>query len=51
MSRCGGASIVEAESLAPDIKRFVIKAPRIARKRRAGQLVIVRVDERGERIT
>jgi ferredoxin--NADP+ reductase len=42
--------IVEAEFLAPDIKRFVIEAPRIARKRQAGQFVIVRVYERGERI-
>src|SRR5436305_14950768 len=42
--------IVEAEFLAPDIKRFVIEAPRIARKRQAGQFVIVRVHPRGERI-
>jgi ferredoxin--NADP+ reductase len=42
--------IVQAEFLAPDIKRFVIAAPRIARKRQAGQFVIVRVYDRGERI-
>jgi ferredoxin--NADP+ reductase len=42
--------IVEAKFLAPDIKRFVIEAPRIARKRQAGQFVIVRVYSRGERI-
>jgi ferredoxin--NADP+ reductase len=42
--------IVEAEFLCPDIKRFVIEAPRIARKRQAGQFVIVRVYARGERI-
>jgi ferredoxin--NADP+ reductase len=42
--------IVEAEFLAPDIKRFVIEAPRIARRRQAGQFVIVRVYARGERI-
>jgi ferredoxin--NADP+ reductase len=42
--------IVEAEFLAPDIKRFLIEAPRIARKRQAGQFVIVRVYDRGERI-
>jgi ferredoxin--NADP+ reductase len=42
--------IVKAEFLAPDVKRFVIAAPRIARKRRAGQFVIVRVYDRGERI-
>jgi ferredoxin/flavodoxin---NADP+ reductase len=42
--------IVEAQFLAPDIKRFVIEAPRIARKRQAGQFVILRVHDRGERI-
>jgi ferredoxin--NADP+ reductase len=42
--------IVTADFLAPDIKRFVIEAPRVARKRQAGQFVIVRVYERGERI-
>jgi ferredoxin--NADP+ reductase len=42
--------IVEAEYLCPDIKRIVIEAPRVARKRQAGQFVIVRVYERGERI-
>src|SRR5215831_2428935 len=42
--------IVEAEFLAPEIKRFVIEAPRIARKRQAGQFVLVRVYARGERI-
>jgi ferredoxin--NADP+ reductase len=42
--------IVEAQLLCPDIKRFVIEAPRIARKRQAGQFVIVRVYARGERI-
>jgi ferredoxin/flavodoxin---NADP+ reductase len=42
--------IVAAEFLAPDIKRFVIEAPRIARKRQAGQFVLLRVYPRGERI-
>jgi len=42
--------IVEAGFLAPDIKRFVVEAPRIARKRQAGQFVIVRVHAKGERI-
>jgi ferredoxin/flavodoxin---NADP+ reductase len=42
--------IVDSAFLAPDIKRFVIKAPLIARKRQAGQFVIVRVHPRGERI-
>jgi ferredoxin--NADP+ reductase len=42
--------IKAAELLAPDIKRFCIAAPRIARKRLAGQFVIVRIHEHGERI-
>ena len=42
--------IVEAEFLAPDIKRFVVEAPRVARKRQAGQFVILRVYAHGERI-
>jgi ferredoxin--NADP+ reductase len=42
--------IVEARFLAPDVKLFRIRAPRIARKRKAGQFVIVRVHDRGERI-
>jgi ferredoxin--NADP+ reductase len=42
--------ILEAEFLAPDIKRFVIEAPRIARKRQPGQFVLLRVYGRGERI-
>jgi ferredoxin--NADP+ reductase len=42
--------IVQAESLAPGIKRFVIEAPRIARKQQPGQFVILRIYEEGERI-
>ena len=42
--------ILEARFIAPDVKRFRIAAPRIARKRQAGQFVILRVHERGERI-
>ncbi|GAB4370225.1 MAG: sulfide/dihydroorotate dehydrogenase-like FAD/NAD-binding protein [Acidobacteriota bacterium] len=42
--------ILEARFLAPDIKLFRIEAPKIARKRRAGQFVIVRVTADGERI-
>src|ERR1051325_7428436 len=42
--------ILAADFLCADIKRFVIEAPRIARKRQAGQFVIVRAYERGERI-
>ncbi len=42
--------IVKAEFLAENIKRFEIEAPRIARKRKAGQFVIIRLDDHGERI-
>lgn len=42
--------IVDAHFLAPGIKRFVIEAPRIARKQRPGQFVILRIYEEGERI-
>ena len=42
--------IVHAEFLAPGVKRFVIEAPRIARKQKPGQFVILRIYEEGERI-
>ena len=42
--------IVSAQFIAPGIKRFVIEAPRIARKQRPGQFVIIRINEKGERI-
>jgi ferredoxin--NADP+ reductase len=42
--------IVHAQFIAPGIKRFIIEAPRIARKRRPGQFVIVRLHEHGERV-
>jgi ferredoxin--NADP+ reductase len=42
--------IIHAQFLAPGIKRFVIEAPRIARKQQAGQFVILRIYEEGERI-
>jgi ferredoxin--NADP+ reductase len=42
--------IVEAQFLAADVKRFTIEAPRIARKRKAGQFVILRLHNHGERI-
>ena len=42
--------IVEARPLARGIKLFVIKAPRIARKQKPGQFVIIRLDDCGERI-
>jgi len=42
--------IAEARFLAENVKLFEIEAPRIARKRQAGQFVILRVEEHGERI-
>lgn len=42
--------IISAEFLAQDIKRFVISAPKIAAKRKAGQFVILRINTHGERI-
>ncbi|TWU45407.1 Dihydroorotate dehydrogenase B (NAD(+)), electron transfer subunit [Novipirellula aureliae] len=42
--------IVEARPLARDVKLFRIHAPRVAKKRQAGQFVILRIAEHGERI-
>ncbi len=42
--------ILSRHDLAPDIHRFDIAAPSIARKAQPGQFVIIIVDERGERI-
>ncbi len=42
--------IIEARFLAENVKLFEIEAPKIAKKRKAGQFVIIRIDEHGERI-
>lgn len=42
--------IVAMQTLAPQTKLVEIHAPNIAKKARAGQFVILRVDEKGERI-
>jgi len=42
--------ILERQNLAPNIYLFKIVAPKVANKAQAGQFVVVRVDERGERI-
>jgi ferredoxin--NADP+ reductase len=42
--------ILESSELAPDVRYIRVAAPKIAKKRRAGQFVIVRVAEDGERI-
>jgi len=41
--------VLSKKELAPQIKRIVVSAPLIAKKAKAGQFVILRVDERGER--
>lgn len=42
--------IVSAEFLGAGVKQFEIAAPRIARRQRAGQFVILRLHQEGERI-
>lgn len=42
--------IVRKEVLSPTIKLFEVEAPLVARKAEAGQFIILRIDEQGERI-
>ncbi len=42
--------IIQTETLAPTISKLVIEAPLVARKRKAGNFVIVRATPTGERI-
>ena len=42
--------ILEKTQLAPRVTRYIVRAPDVARARRAGQFVIVRPTEQGERI-
>lgn len=42
--------ILQADVLVPNIHQFKIEAPAVAKKAKAGQFVIVRTDEKGERI-
>ncbi|MFA7626516.1 MAG: sulfide/dihydroorotate dehydrogenase-like FAD/NAD-binding protein [Candidatus Kapaibacterium sp.] len=42
--------ILEARFIGPDVKLFKVEASKIAEKKKAGQFVILRVDENGERI-
>jgi ferredoxin--NADP+ reductase len=41
--------VLSKDSLAPGVKRLVVSAPLIAKKAHAGQFVILRIDEYGER--
>jgi ferredoxin--NADP+ reductase len=43
-------TILEKERLAPTVTKYIIEAPFIARKRKPGNFVIVRIVETGERI-
>jgi ferredoxin--NADP+ reductase len=45
-----GFEILGKWMLAPTIGKFIVKAPYVARKARAGNFVIIRLDETGERI-
>lgn len=42
--------ILSSKRLAPNIFEFVVRAPLVAKNARAGQFVIVRIHEKGERI-
>ncbi len=42
--------ILKKEALNPTVSKMVIEAPPVAAKAQAGQFIILRVDERGERI-
>ena len=42
--------ILAIEDLTPVTKRYEIRVPDVARRAQAGQFVIIRIHERGERI-
>lgn len=42
--------IIDNTKLSEKVNRYLVYAPQIARKRKAGQFVIIRIDESGERI-
>ena len=42
--------ILLKQNLVPDIHLFKVEAPAVAKKARPGQFVVIRIDERGERI-
>ncbi len=44
------SKIVEKEFFSENVAKFVLEAPDIARSRKAGHFVIIRLDENGERI-
>jgi ferredoxin/flavodoxin---NADP+ reductase len=44
------AELLKVEEIAPAFKRYLVHAPEIARKHRAGQFVVVLLNDHGERI-
>ena len=46
----GKSVIISKEDLSPEIVKWVVKAPQIAKKTKPGQFVILRIDHNGERI-
>lgn len=42
--------ILEKEEIAPSVHRMIIDAPDVAKAAKAGQFIILRIDERGERV-
>ena len=42
--------IIEKKVLSENVKLMKIKAPLVAKKAQAGQFIILRIDEKGERI-
>jgi ferredoxin--NADP+ reductase len=44
------AKILEKEQLSENVFKLVLEAPKIAKKRKAGQFIVLRIHEEGERI-
>ncbi|HOO37300.1 MAG TPA: sulfide/dihydroorotate dehydrogenase-like FAD/NAD-binding protein [Deltaproteobacteria bacterium] len=44
------AKILEKEQLSENVFKLVLDAPRIAKKRKAGQFIVLRIHEEGERV-
>ncbi len=42
--------IIERQDLVPGIHLFKVDAPKVARKAKPGQFIVIRIDEKGERI-
>ena len=44
------AKVLEKQQLSENVFKLVLDAPKIAKKRKAGQFVVLRIHEEGERI-